>query len=65
MQSKIEVVKSLLKTYAKENGVIVRSTSDLSPLEGWLLNRCTCQNCNVLQAVIEVVKQNEPPKEEE
>ena len=39
MQSKIEVVKSLLKTYAKENGVIVRSTSDLSPLEGWLLNR--------------------------
>ena len=22
-----------------------------------------CQNCNVLQAVIEVIKQNEPPKE--
>ena len=27
----------LLQEYAKEQGTIVRSTSDLSPLEEWLL----------------------------
>lgn len=27
----------MLKEYAKQNGIIVRSTSDLSPLEQWLL----------------------------
>ena len=30
---------NLLKRYAEESGTIVRSTSDLSPLEQWLIMR--------------------------
>jgi hypothetical protein len=32
-----ETAVELLKEYAVEQGTIVRSTSDLSPLEEWLL----------------------------
>jgi hypothetical protein len=32
-----ETCVAILKHYADENGTIVRSTSDLSPLESWLL----------------------------
>lgn len=34
---KVEFVIQVLKQYAKENSIIIRSTSDLSPLEQWLL----------------------------
>lgn len=33
----INQVTTLLREYAKEKGTIVRSTSDLSPLEEWLV----------------------------
>jgi len=36
---KIEQAIKILKQYAKENGVIARSTSDLSPLELWLIGK--------------------------
>lgn len=29
---------SILRQYANENGIPIRSTSDLSPLEIWLVN---------------------------
>jgi hypothetical protein len=34
----------ILKLYALENDTIVRSTSDLSPLEEWLLSKLTDRN---------------------
>jgi len=34
---KSEFATEMLKQYAKENCVITRSTSDLSPLEEWLI----------------------------
>lgn len=34
---------AILKRYAKETGTIVRSTSDLSPLELWLINKITAK----------------------
>lgn len=34
---KAEFIIKTLKRYAEEKGIIVRSTSDLSPLEIWLL----------------------------
>ena len=37
MGKKAEFVIKTLKKYADEEGVILRSTSDLSPLEQWLL----------------------------
>ena len=37
MSALAEAIVDILKDYAKINGVLVRSTSDLSPLEGWLL----------------------------
>ena len=36
---KIESIIRLLRRYAEETGTIVRSTSDISPLEEWLLMR--------------------------
>lgn len=37
-------VVEILRQYAKENGTIVRSTSDLSPLEEWLLIKLVQEN---------------------
>jgi hypothetical protein len=37
MSERSETCVAILKHYAAENGTIVRSTSDLSPLESWLL----------------------------
>lgn len=30
---------SILRAYADENGIPIRSTSDLSPLEQWLISK--------------------------
>ncbi|MBC8147241.1 MAG: hypothetical protein H8E98_04580 [Bacteroidetes bacterium] len=45
----------ILKQYAKENGVPLRSTSDLSPLEQWLtLKLISCNERNEgLKTIIE------------
>ena len=37
MNKEAEFAVKILHQYAKENSVIPRSTSDLSPLEGWLI----------------------------
>ena len=37
--NKSKYIVEVLKQYADEQGIIVRSTSDLSPLEAWLLNK--------------------------
>lgn len=37
MNEKAEFAVKTLKEYAKQNQVPVRSTSDLSPLEEWLI----------------------------
>lgn len=34
-----EFAVSILQEYANENQILIRSTSDLSPLEAWLLER--------------------------
>ena len=41
-------IVDILKQYSKESGTIIRSTSDLSPLEVWLIQQL--KNCN-LQSV--------------
>lgn len=38
-----EFAVSILQEYAKENQTLIRSTSDLSPLEEWLLERMYLQ----------------------
>ena len=38
VRTKAEASIEILKRYAVETGVIVRSTSDLSPLEEWLIS---------------------------
>lgn len=37
MEDKAEFAVKVLKQYSKENSVLPRSTSDLSPLESWLI----------------------------
>jgi hypothetical protein len=37
MNEKAKFAVKTLKRYAKENSVLPRSTSDLSPLETWLI----------------------------
>ena len=39
MNKKSEIINKILKEYAIENQVPVRSTSDLSLLEAWLLTK--------------------------
>jgi len=39
MTKKLKKAIKLLKEYSLETGTILRSTSDLSPLEEWLLNK--------------------------
>lgn len=39
-------IENILNTYAKEKNIIVRSTSDLSPLEEWLLILLAKQKVN-------------------
>ena len=37
--AKVDLATRVLKQYAEEKGVLIRSTSDLSPLEEWLILR--------------------------
>ena len=39
MNDKAEFAVKILKQYAHENGTMVRGTTDLSPLEMWLILR--------------------------
>ena len=39
MNDKAEFAVKILHEYAKEQGIVPRSTSDLSPLEEWLILR--------------------------
>jgi len=39
MNEKAEFAERVLKQYALENGIPARSTSDLSPMETWLILR--------------------------
>jgi hypothetical protein len=40
----MEKMIEILKEYATESGTIVRSTSDLSPLEMWLIRKLIDEN---------------------
>lgn len=37
MKTKAELAEPIMRQYAEENGIPPRSTSDLSPMEQWLL----------------------------
>ena len=39
MKDKAEFAVNILLEYAKENGINGRDTTDLSPLESWLISR--------------------------
>ena len=53
-----EKAVKILKLYAIENNTIVRSTSDLSPLEEWLLSKL------VKQAVLELNPISKPSQKD-
>jgi len=47
MKIKAQEAVEILKQYAEESGVLLRSTSDLSPLEQWLtLKLISCNERN-------------------